>query len=305
MAIPRNQLVDSEHSCFYHLVSRCVRRAWLCGYDRLTRKDYTHRKEWLIERLSLLGEAFAVDVYAYVIMSNHFHLVVHYDPKAPNRWTDLEVVARWLKACPPKLSDGTVDDDLLEFRRRALLADPQYVAKLRRNLGSLSLFMKLLKQPLARRGNLEDSVTGHFFEERYYSSPLLCEASVKSAMAYVDLNPIRAKIAQSIADSEHTSIFERIKLLDPAQDLAEYLNPVISGLEESLRLSFTLGEYIEHLEALYSERRGRFWSDFKLSRWRAQIEQIGQYQRVYGPETQIIQWINHRGWQLREAAMPQ
>lgn len=303
MAIPRNQLVDPEAPLFYHIVSRCVRRAWLCGFDRLTRKDYTHRKEWLVERLKVLGKAFAVDIYAYAVMSNHFHLVIHYNPKAPLGWTDLEVVDRWLSVCPPKLADGSIDSHLVEFKRRALLADTESVDELRTKLGSLSLFMKLLKQPIARRSNLEDRVTGHFFEQRFYSSPLLCEASVKSAMAYVDLNPIRAKIARSIAESEHTSIFERIQSLDPSHDLAEYLAPLVSGLNEATKPTLTLGDYIEHLEALYSTRQKSFWSEFKINRWRAQIEQIARYQRVYGPESAIKEWVSRRGWQLREDAM--
>lgn len=305
MATPRRELVDPENPLFYHVVSRCVRRAWLCGFDPVARKDYSHRKNWLIERLKTLGRAFAVDIYAYAIMSNHFHLVLYYDPKAPMEWSDFETVDRWLSVCPPKMRDGTIDAGLLELRRAALLSDSDAVDGLREKLGSLSLFMKLLKQPLARRANLEDALKGHFFEQRFYSSPLLCEESVKSAMAYVDLNPIRARIASTIADSEHTSIFERIQDRDPVGDLHDYLKPIISGLVGNRRVECSLSDYIDHLEALYPKPRvSHHWTEQKLKRWRAQIALLGRYQRAYGPQIKLAQWAQDRGWQLREHALP-
>lgn len=305
MAIPRRELVDPDNPIFYHLVSRCVRRAWLCGFDRGERRDYSHRKNWLIERLNTLGKAFSVDIYAYAIMSNHFHLVIYYDPKAPKTWSDAEVADRWLSVCPPRMKDGTVDSGLLEMRRAALLSDPNTAERIRGKLGSLSLFMKLLKQPIARRANLEDEVSGHFFEQRFYSSPLLCNDSVKSAMAYVDLNPIRAKIAKSIAESKHTSIYERIQKVDPAQELLEYLGPIISGLREKAKVEITLADYIDHLEALFSNSDSKEnWTEQKLNRWRAQIDLLARNQRVYGPRAKIETWIQKRGWQFREHPLP-
>ena len=70
---PRYKLVDRNAPMFYHLVSRCVRGSWLCGFDALSGQDYTHRKQWIVDRLELLGTAFAVDIYAFAIMSNFTH----------------------------------------------------------------------------------------------------------------------------------------------------------------------------------------------------------------------------------------
>ena len=81
MATPRSQLVDTEVPLHYHLVSRCVRRSYLCGHDRTTGKDYNHRKAWFKERLFHLAKYFPVAVDAFSILDNHFHLVVYYDPK--------------------------------------------------------------------------------------------------------------------------------------------------------------------------------------------------------------------------------
>ena len=90
--------------------------------------------------------------------------------------------------------------------------------------------MKHLKQPIARRANLEDDCTGHFFEQRFYSGALLTEEALIAAMAYVDLNPVRAKLAKRIEAIRDTSIGERLQV-NSAEALADYLRPVVSGLD--------------------------------------------------------------------------
>jgi putative transposase len=80
MATPRSKLVDPSTPLHYHVVSRCVRRVWLCGKDPQSGKDYSHRKKWLVDRMFHLAKYFAVEVDAFAIMSNHFHLVFYYDP---------------------------------------------------------------------------------------------------------------------------------------------------------------------------------------------------------------------------------
>ena len=90
--------------------------------------------------------------------------------------------------------------------------------------------MKHLKQPIARRANLEDDCTGHFFEQRFYSGALLTEEALIAAMAYVDLNPVRAELAGRIEEIRDTSIRERLQV-NSAEALADYLRPVVSGLD--------------------------------------------------------------------------
>ncbi len=301
---PRHQLVDFNNPLFYHLVSRCVRRSWLCGRDVRTRRDYSHRKSWFTERLKQLGGAFAIDVYAYAIMSNHFHLVVYYDPSAPSRWTDDEVADRWLRVCPPKTPDGDIDEGMLELRKSELLSDQELLAKTRAKLGSLSQFMKFLKQPIARRANREDNCLGHFFDQRFYSGALLSEAAVLAAMAYVDLNPVRAQIAQTIEDAKHTAIHARLAKMDGPAELAAYLEPVISGLDEEPLIQITLGDYVEHLRVLCKGARPH-WAPAKLSKWRNQVATLKKRQRVFGPRRLIARWATDRGWQLRESPLPE
>lgn len=301
MATPRRQLLDPDNPLFYHIVSRCVRRSWLCGFDRQSRKDYSHRKDWLIHRIKQLGSAFAIDIYAYAIMSNHFHLVVYLDPNAPAKWPDSEVAERWLSACPPRKPDGSIDEGLVELQREILLGNPERLSQLRAKLACLSTFMKLLKQPIARRANMEDGCSGHFFEQRFYSGALLSESAVIAAMAYVDLNPIRANIAKSIEDAEHTSIHDRLK--DATTDLESYLGPVVTGVNEAPPFEVKLGDYVERLRILIpSNPRQRVPS--KAKRWHDQVFNLKRRQRAFGPEPAITAWIKRRGWQLREIPLP-
>lgn len=89
--------------------------------------------------------------------------------------------------------------------------------------------MQQLKQPIARGANLEDGVTGHFFEQRFYSGALLSERALVAAMAYVDLNPVRARIAKDIEQCKHTSIAKRLEENSEAS-LNRALQPLASGL---------------------------------------------------------------------------
>ena len=306
MTTPRHVLVDPDQPLCYHLVSRCVRRGWLCGYDRVSKRNYSYRKQWLTQRLTQLAGAFAIDLYAYAILPNHFHLVVYYDPQAPQRWSDDEVIERWLTVCPPKRADGTIDEERKAEQTQTLQADAERLEQARCKLGSLSLFMKLLKQPIARRANREDDCTGHFFEQRFYSGALLSDAAVLAAMAYVDLNPVRAKIAETIEDAKHTSIHARLTALGTDDPCDVYLAPVVSGIDGAagpLASGLRLSDYIDHLEALIPELPNR-WAPAKLSRWRDQVATLKKRQRVIGPLALINAWIAQRGLQSRELPLP-
>ena len=74
MTLPRSSLVSAEETPYYHVFGRCVRRAYLCGYDEVTNRSFEHRRRWISERLRVLCDAFAIDLCAYAIMSNHYHL---------------------------------------------------------------------------------------------------------------------------------------------------------------------------------------------------------------------------------------
>lgn len=307
MATPRYKLVDNTTALGYHLVSNCVRRAWLCGKDRRTGKDYSHRKRWLVDRMLALARCFAVEIDAYAVMSNHFHLVVHYDPRACADWTPEEVATRWVDAFPPT-ERGIVAEERKAEARELMLSDPERLERARRTLGSLSCFMKHLKQPIARRANEEDGCKGHFFEQRFYSGALLSEQAVLAAMAYVDLNPVRAKLARRLKQCQHASISARLLENSPAA-LEDFVRPLVSGLtrgsdqktiaDRSPRLGVTLAAYIARLEAVVDAHT----AEDREARWIAGMASLAKRQRAYGPKSRLEQWAAERGLRLRETPL--
>lgn len=211
MTKPRSTLVSLSDTPWYHVVCRCVRRAFLCGEDAHTGESYEHRRGWIVDRVKQLAGVFAIDVAAYAVMSNHYHLVLRVDAVRAQAWSRDEVLQRWIQlfdgAMPVRrfLSEqgGVVDQatqDVID----------EWTKTYRARLSDLSWFMRVLNETIARQANAEDKVTGRFWEGRFKSQALLDEQAILTAMAYVDLNPIRAAMAETPEESEHTSVAERM-----------------------------------------------------------------------------------------------
>lgn len=211
MTRPRSTLVSLSETAWYHVMSRCVRRAYLCGEDQHTGRDFGHRRGWIARRARQLAGVFAIDVAAYAVMSNHYHLVVHIDERRARNWSDTEVLRRWRQLFdgPPVVQRAT--GGILSAGEALQVA--ALTATYRARLTDLSWFMRVLNESIARRANAEDEVTGRFWEGRFKSQALLDEKAVLTAMTYVDLNPIRAGMADTPEESDHTSVAERLAQL--------------------------------------------------------------------------------------------
>jgi putative transposase len=216
MTISRKMQVDPEATPFYHVITRCVRRAWLCGYDGVTKRDFSHRKAWVVDKLRELAEIFLIDVCAYAVMANHVHLVLRIDVDGARDADDEDISRRYGKLFGRGGANDELDDDDSDAEYEL---DPERIALFRERLSSLSWFMRCLNENIARRANREDNCTGRFWEGRFKSQALLDEAAVLTCMSYVDLNPVRANIAHSLEESDFTSIQQRLAEVN-TQDVA-------------------------------------------------------------------------------------
>jgi REP element-mobilizing transposase RayT len=210
MTLARKKLISLDDTPYYHCVCRCVRRAFLWGTDHFSGRDYSHRKQWVVDRLTALQKIFAIDICAYAVMSNHYHVVIYVDRDRAKHWTKEEVIDRWtqLFGLPVLVERYLRGQTTSQAEADKALA---IIAQWRERLHDISWFMRCLNEHLARLANKEDHCKGRFWEGRFKSQALLDEAGLLTCMAYVDLNPIRAGMAKSPETSDFTSIQERIR----------------------------------------------------------------------------------------------
>lgn len=244
MTRPRTSLVSAADTRWYHCVSRCVRRAFLCGRDHASGRDFEHRRAWVTDRLLELSRVFAIDVAAFAVMSNHHHLVLHLAPERAAEWSDDEVLRRWtcLFAGPPLVQRYFSADAALGKAELDRVRD--YAAVFRRRLQDLSWFLRLLNESISRKANAEDGCTGRFWEGRFKSQALLDLPALLSAMIYVDLNPVRAGMAVTLDTSAHTSIALRLQELQSGATAALLMPFEATGCA-SWAIPFALQDYIE------------------------------------------------------------
>jgi REP element-mobilizing transposase RayT len=192
-----------------------------------------------VDRIKLLSSIFAIDLCAYAVMSNHYHIVIRINSEQAQHWSDQEVAERWTRLfSEPMLIRRFLAGEYLST------AEHEYVAGLlstwRKRLLDLSWFMRCLNEPIARIANKEDHCTGRFWEGRFTSQALLDERAVLTCMAYVDLNPIRAALAKTPEQSDYTSIQERI--LHPEN---RALRPFAENSNDDVGIPFGLSDYLE------------------------------------------------------------
>ena len=266
----RAEVVVEDEVGVYHCIQRVVRRAFLCGVDPVTGNSFDHRREWIRDRLESLAGLFAVEIAAFAVMSNHVHVILRNRPDIVAFWSNEDVARRWLVLFPGRVgtrpeptpiivqvpsdqpaeailppgisatSTGGCLNDPLDLAVKALAADAAMMTTIRRRLSSLSWFMRCLAEPIARRANKEDHCSGHFWEGRFRSQRLLDEAALLACSVYVDLNPIRAGLADRPETSKLTSAHERIMALfndipsAPREPVAQDSNPAAALPDSSV-----------------------------------------------------------------------
>lgn len=251
MTRPRSSLISLADTPWYHVVNRCVRRAFLCGHDAATGSNFDHRRGWIETRIRELASVFTIDVAAYAVMSNHYHAVLRVDAARAEALGDDEVLRRWTQLFTgPVLVQRYLGGAPLGEAERLKVGE--FAALYRQRLADVSWFMRVLNETIARQANAEDGCTGRFWEGRFKSQALLDEQALLAAMAYVDLNPIRAGMTESLQDSAHTSIAARLAELQ-GQAFVPVRAPVVAP------------EVVDEMGASPSQTLPRLLSEAELS----------------------------------------
>ena len=189
----RKLRLKNEGEGFYHVGSRCVDRAFRFNDD-----DKTH----IVDQMRRMATFCGIEVNTYVVMTNHFHILVHVLPKG--ELTDDELVTRvaalyghdkaeefrsnWRAY---RQNGGAAAMQRLEEERGALL----------RRMGDLSVYMKELKQWISRDYNRKVGRVGTLWEDRFWSCLLEDSAeTLSSVAAYIDRNAVRAGIVERPED---------------------------------------------------------------------------------------------------------
>jgi len=280
---PRSRQISIEATPYYHCMSRCVRRAFLCGSDQLTGQCFEHRRQWIEDKINELGQVFSIDICAYAIMSNHYHVVLHIDHETATNWTTDRVIARWHTLFSGNLLSQHYESGITLSKAERDALDV-CVEEWRRRLMNISWFMRVLNEHIARMANAEDNCTGCFWEGRFKSQALLDEKALAACLAYVDLNPIRATLAKTPEQSDYTSVQRRMKeakvAAHPNKEAhqAKGLMPFVGHLRQDMPkgLPFRLTDYLELVDwtgrIIREDKRGFIPDDIPPILDRLQIE---------------------------------
>ena len=141
----------------------------------------------------------------------------------------------------------------------------------------------------------------------YFKAQVLCdERALLAAMAYVDLNPVRAGIAETLAASDHTSIQHRLAVLHP-DDLDRALPAVAGQATAGIRLGLSLRAYVglvewtgrqlragKHAMAQDAPRALARYDD--PERWAVRVKAMGSgYWRVVGEAQDLVEAAERLG----------
>ena len=238
MPTPRRSIVDDTKPGVYHCISRCVRRAHLCG------DGYDHRKEWIEQQIAFLTSVMAITVFAHQVLGNHLHALLRIRPDLAAQWSDREVAVRYLRICPGnwrrRAKGIPIGTDPTEEEIAQILHEPGRIDVLRKRLSSLSWFMAKLKEPVARRANAEDGCKGRFWEGRFRSFAVLDDEAIVATATYIDLNAVRAGLVDRPEDYPHGSIADRVAAVKGTDSRTQIPLQPIPGYSDA--------RYVEHVD---------------------------------------------------------
>ncbi len=222
----RKSLINPDEVTIAHTVAKTARNLFLLGEDLVTGTQNSHRKDWIVDIMEFQSSLMAIDLFGYSLLSNHIHQILRSRPDAVKQWDDLEVARRWMTLCPKSKKRLKVGDKVLhvpiapkETQIEALAKNEKKIKEIRERLSSISWWMRLLCQKVAQRANFEDGGSmGPFWKGRFHSTIIEDTEHLLGCALYVDLNAVKAGIAQGIDDYQYTSGKIRLDVLRSKQE---------------------------------------------------------------------------------------
>ena len=178
----------------YHLISRTVGQAFLLS---------SLEKDYFVKLMFKLAKGFYIDIHAFAVMSNHFHILATglYE-------TALQADRKTLLTRYKSMYGRTADPPEGSYRNNGELIPDEDggIERLRNRLGSVSDFIKELKQGFSRWYNRRHKRKGYLWSDRYQSVIIEKGDPELICSAYIDLNAVRAGIVQRPEDYRWCSI---------------------------------------------------------------------------------------------------
>ena len=192
----RRVLGDPEQCNCYHLMSRTCG-----GAVYFSRQE----QEQLMQHLRRMSDLLGVRLLTFAVMGNHFHALVEVPDKATTwqRFGDESVLLDHWSKFMPKQSMTELRAFLAHLRAQGMdgsrKAD-EIVARLRNRMGNLSWFGKEVKERFSKWYNKRHKRKGTLWMERFHSVLVEDGEALRTIAAYIDLNAVRAQVAQDPKD---------------------------------------------------------------------------------------------------------
>ncbi len=199
MRVNRSVVVDGGRSQYFHVISRVVDRRLVFG----------EVEKSMFVRMMRRQSAFSgVEVLAYCVMGNHFHLLLH----VPERRAEISEEELWSRMSHI-YSAAAVEGMKIELEERKEAGDEAFVREFRGRIGrrlfDLSAYVKELKLRFSKWFNRERERKGTLWEERFRA--VLVEGNEGALLrtaAYIEFNPVRAGIVGDPEDYVWNSVSE-------------------------------------------------------------------------------------------------
>ncbi len=220
---------------YYHCVSRVVNREFIFG---------DAEREYFVQTMRKYERFYGVRVMTYCVMSNHFHILLEVPQRPETMPSDEELLAEIKRIYSPEAFIN-IRWQLQQYRKiGANDAAEALRESFFRRMWDVSYFMKSLKQRFTAYYNKKAGRKGTLWEERFRSVLVQSGDALMTMAAYIDLNPIRAKMVGRPEDYRWSGYAEAVAGRRTAQSA---LRAVV---ETHARQSLTNTEAMERYRVL-------------------------------------------------------